>query len=269
MRPRLTSVSETLITPLSIFNNDGIKILSITAMNAKEENPINYKELIFDKVGSFDHTFYDNEANFVQSLSGALVGLQPELVFENVLTCNCGKFEEVSGIRMYNQRRVQNQHCTYCKSDIFEKTIKVLKLNVDWNIQIESFNKDWLKKDFSHFKGRKRDLYKISKNSEPIKFQFQDFQFGLKHQIVWAYSFVYLSEMYEDNEICLHFVEKVSNLSFLCLALAKTFKPELKIHLKGLPIVWLGKDQILTDSTPSDIERIKKGFLSNRKELRV
>lgn len=270
LRPRLTSQAETLTTALSVFLAEGLSILSITNINNTDKNNLSlYQDLIFTKIGFFDYTFIDNQPDFINTLLLIVPFLKLHINIEKLLVCNCGKFEEVSGIRMYNQRRIKNYHCTYCGSEIFEKTVPVLNLDINWNILIESFNREWLKKDYIHFIGRERTFYKISKSSESVKFYFNSQEFGLKHQILWACAIVYIAKMYQDNNISLHFVERVSNISFLCSVIAKNFMPELKIHLYGLPTIWLNDKKNIVDITSYDIEKLKKGLSSSRKEVRI
>ncbi len=270
LQPKLKAPAESLFTPLSIQQSSGIRILSLTTMNADPSESEAYKTLVLQKIAPFDGFFKDADPSFLLYLQHRVPALKTTVHPQVVTTCTCKMFEEISGIRMYNQRRVQEHVCTYCETPLFEEEIEVLSLSLDNTLPFISENQQWVKNDLTSFRERNNGVrYKISKESGPIKIKLGTKVFGLKHQVVWAYGLVYLSNLWGKKDITLHFVHRVSSQAFLCGLLAKTIEPSLQIHLKGLPCVWLDTKKSISEITKEDIGKMTKGFLTSRKELRV
>lgn len=270
LKPRVNSPAETIITPLSIYNSNEIKILSITGINAKPliHNP--YISIIENKVGLFDKNFIDNDKDFLIKLKEDIKKLETFKEIHNVITCECGKFEELPQIRMYNQRRVKDNICMFCGVKLFKKDISTIDTVINWKPNINSYNKPWVINDLNEFKKRSHNInYSITKNISPIRIHLEDEEYGIRHQLIWAYSFIYLSELYKTNKIGIHFVNRVANIVFVCCSLLKTIKPDIEIHLFGLPSVWLGKKIDLQDISSKDKDRILKGMNSKRKDLKI
>lgn len=270
LKPRIDSPLETIITPLSVFSYKPTSILSLTGINTDIAHCTEYFSLLEKKLGIFDKNFIDNDMLFLQKIPEYISRVNVVQDSENMITCECGKFEELPHIRMYNQRRVQDGNCTYCNSALFEKQTDVLKISASRELHIESHNKPWVMSDLIQFKKRQHDVvYRITKNSEPIRFLHGNKNYGIKHQFVWACGLAYICESYNTDQIGIHFVHKTANIVFMCASLLKTIRPDIKIHLFGLPTVWLDTKKNLTETTPHDIYRIRKGMNSKRKDLKI
>src|SRR5690606_9816548 len=132
-------------------------------------------------------------------------------------------------------------------------------------------NFPWTTNDLGSFihQNSARTLYKTSKEGSKITEEVLGVSFGIKHQLVWAILLCFLSEYYNDTQITLHFVNKISSLAFLVSSLAKTLRPELQINVRGCPVVWLPCEKPLTEISSLEITKIRNGLRSSRKVINV
>lgn len=280
IRPRREVRSEYLTTPVSVLNSDsGSKVLCLTKMNIKDDGQLSeeYINTLSEKVGTPDYVFSDSDKDFLLFFEEVMArnkNLLSEKIV-SVLTCQCGKYEELAGIRNFNQRRVKENICTYCQSELELREVKSLFLKMDWAKVKNYFNfshkKKWNKVDFEHFIGRQNfDFFKISKTAEPTKFSFNDHEYGIKHQIVWAILVLYISNELKDSEIKMHAVDRVSDLAFLTASIAEQVtEDKLTFNFEPLPTIWLPQEIRICDASNEVITAIKTGLNSTRKEIKV
>ncbi len=280
LRPRTNVRAEYLVTATSVLTaTDGIPILSFTTMNfetfSASTKAVNEYSEVISKIFNLDIqntlSITDEDEYMIKCFKSWILTSSLYSKSCECLVCMCKKYEELVAIRSYNQRRVQNNICTYCESELKQEQISALFLEIDWgNVSFENFNFEWVKNDWISFQKRQvSNPYKMSKQIEPIQIRLDGSSFGVKHQLIWAYELLHLSKLHKTKDITLHFVEKVKDLAFFTASIAKIIDPSLNIYLKGCPIVWLAEEKKVTDVTSKDIQKIKKGLLSKRKEVNV
>lgn len=188
----------------------------------------------------------------------------------SVLTCLCGKYEELEGANMFNLRKVTNNTCLLCGSHLYKQNIGVLLSDIQWPKNEDfSFNRTWCGTDLEHFLGRQTKTHKISKQDETIKFLFQLSEFGIRYQILWAALIVYLVNLNNDYTVTMHYVQKVQDKAFFVCSLAKMMCPNLHINFNAIPVVWIDDSPSILDCYPSHVKLLGKTLNTRRKELKV
>ncbi len=277
LRPRTDIRAEYLVTGISVFSSTGIPVLNLTTMNFSSVQDANqardeYVQLYYKLFRSNSIiSIEDRHENFIKYAKYLILKSNIYMEECECLICECKKYEELSTIKAFNQRRVTNGICSYCNSSLTLHKINALFLKVDWSlIYFDSFNYNWVKDDWLRFQ-KKQDLrvYKVSKEIEPVSLIFDCTNFGIKHQLLWACQIVYAAKIANENEVRIHFVEKIKDLVFFICSIVKVLNPKLSIHLKGCPVVWLEQEKKMYNITVSDIEKIKKGLNSKRKRINV
>jgi len=277
LRPRTDVRAEYLTTEISVFSSPGIPILNLTTMNFPSIDTANHATQEY--VQLLSRLFKLGSIPIVSDSQKDVTGCAKDIIEKSnvyigrceCLVCKCKKYEELSAIRTFNQRRVLDGICVYCKSQLTLQEIDALFLKIDWPlINFESFNFDWVKKDWLSFQNRQSDSpYKVSKEIETTKLNLGGINVGIKHQLLWAIQIAFISKTFRDNNIRVHFVERVKDLVFFICSIAKILNPQLLIHLKGCPTVWLKEEKEMFNITNVDVEQIKKGLNSKRKEINV
>lgn len=277
LRPRTDVRAEYLVTGISVFSSPYTPILNLTTMNfpsVEIANHTSYEYIeLLRKLLKLDliYTINDRQDDVIKYAKESIEKSSMYIDQCKCLVCECKKYEELSIIRTFNQRRVLDGVCVYCKSQLTLQEISSLFLKIDWPlINFESFNFSWVKKDWLNFQNRQNhDRYKVSKEIEPTRLIVNNLNVGIKHQLLWALQIAFISKTFRDNNIRVHFVEKVKDLAFFICSIAKMLNPQLLIHLKGCPVVWLKEEKKMCNITDCDIEKIKKGLNSKRKEISV
>jgi len=273
--PRTNVRAEYLTTEISVFSSPGVPVLNLTTMNFSSVDVANLATQGYIQV--LNRLFKLNSIYVITDSQKDAVDYAKDVIRKSnvyisrceCLVCKCKKYEELSLIRSFNQRRVQNGVCMYCKSQLTLQETDALFIKIDWPvINFESFNFDWVKKDWLSFKSRQSaNPYKVSKEVETTKLNLEGISFGIKHQLLWATQIAFISKTFGDNNIRIHFVERVKDLVFFVCSIAKTLNPQLLINLKGCPTVWLKEEKEIFDITSVDVEQIKKCLNSKRKEI--
>lgn len=277
IRPRINTPAEYLTTVISLFSSLGIPVLNLTTINFPSLELAN--QAMFEYVKLIKNLLEpksifvakDGQKETIEYAKKTITGSRVFVKNCQCLVCDCKKYEELVESRTFNQRRVINGNCTYCKSELKLQNTTAMFLEIDWPvISFDGFNFDWVEKDWLSFKKRQNgNVYKVSKEVEKIKVTMDDIDFGIRHQLLWALEIIYISKLLEDKNIQIHFVERVKDLVFFICSIIKTFDPEISIHLKGCPSVWLEKEKRIIDITDNDIEKIRGGLFSKRKEIHV
>jgi hypothetical protein len=274
IKPRIDVRCEYMITPISIVQEAfGKKILSLSDVkaNGSATQIGEYIETLTSKLGSFDDVVCDSDLNFIQfALPLVCRTLLPHKKCVRLRVCECGAYEELEDARMFSLRRVENNQCSYCGSELKIHEKVVLMSDITWpSTESFSVNHKWSLTDLGHFLGRQTKKHKISKENEVVRLELDDVKFGVRFQIIWAAMIVYLSQIQNDTDVTIHYVNKVQDKVFFISSLAKVMRPTINIHLKALPIVWLDDAPLISDCSPSQIKLLGKSLGTKRKELHV
>lgn len=274
LRPRVNVRCEYLVTPVSVISAPrGKKILCLTDIkSAGNGNEVSeYVQFLTQKVGAFDRVMKDSDPEFLGNLPHLVrTSLLPYKKCVRVRTCTCGAYEELTTVRMFDLRRVTENRCVFCGVDLEVRTCEVLFADLNWpEPDVFSCNQTWVRNDLENFLGRQTVTYKISKQNEPVRLPCDGSEFGVRYQILWAALLVYLARMEREDEIVLHYVQRVQDKAFFVCSLAKIMCPQIKIHLNALPLVWMDESPTIVESSPSHIKLLGKALNTKRKELRV
>lgn len=273
LRPRINTRCEYLLTPISVACADGgKKILCISEAKATvPEITAEYVGTLKEKVGYFDRVITDSDPALI-TFARDLVSrsLKPYKAREVVLTCDCGAYEELEGVRTFSRRRVVNNICVFCNHALQKREVDMLMSDVAWPHPSDfSCNRKWATADLAHFLARQVQTHKISKRNETALVLSETDRFGIRYQILWAAMIAFLAESEQDYKITMHYVQKVQDKAFFVCSLAKVMVPNLQIHMNALPIVWLDDSPLIPECRPSQIKLLGKGLDTKRKELRV
>ncbi len=274
LRPRVDVRCEYLLTPISIaLEETGKKVLCLSDIKATDAvtQTAEYIENLSLKLGSFGRVIYDSDPDFIRGAPSIIdKTLSPYKKTMGVRSCECGSYEELENVRMFDLRRVVDNKCVYCGTELRQKVQEVLLSDIAWP-SADGFvsNRKWAASDLAHFLARQTKTHKISKQKESTKLLCEEVEFGIRYQIIWSAMIVYLSKTESDNDVTLHYVQKVQDKAFFISALAKVMCPDINIHLKALPIVWLDGSTPISSCSPSQVKLLGKSLSTKRKELKV
>ena len=274
IRPRISVRCEYLVTPISIISEKkGKKILCISDLKARDnkKSASEYTDMLYFKLGHFDHIIKDSDPNLIEfTLSKIVQKLNPFVKRIFIRTCTCGAYEELKNVRMFDLRRVKDNTCTYCGTKLKLKEQDVLISNIHWPlVENFSFYRRWPQTDLDHFLKRQNSMIKISKQIETVRLSHGGVDFGIKHQILWSAMIVYLAKINCDNEVTLHYVNRVQDKAFWVSSIAKIMQPDINLYLKALPIVWLNETSSIADCSQSQIKLLSKALATNKKMIHV
>lgn len=273
IRPRTEGRCERLVTPISIsLATEGEKILCLSDLRSggTSESSEKYVKLVSEKVGVFDRILTDSDPellNFSEMVIFDMIPIRETPV--TVLTCRCGKYEELKGVRMFDLKQVQNGRCVFCDEVLYEETKPSLLADIHWPTSERfTFNRGWVGTDLAHFLARQVSTYKISKDDESWRVHFGGGHYGVRHQVLWASLLANVGSR-TGNKITVHYVNRVQDKVFFVAGLATMLSPELRIHLQALPAVWVDDSPTMDECRPSHIKLIGKALNTKRKDIRA
>lgn len=239
IRPRVNVGCEYLITPISLLQQQDTRILCLSHLKSQEsvDYATEYLSVLSAKIGKFDRVVKDSELNFLSFAREIILStLRPQKQIAVVKHCQCRSYEELKDARMFDLRRVVNNHCVFCNSQLREDAEEVLLSDLFWTAAEEySCNHSWVSAELKHFLTRQTITHKISKLNEVFRLNVDESEFGVRYQVLWASLIVYLSKTGNDLDVTLHFVNKVQDKAFLVSSLAKMMNPAINLHLKRFP----------------------------------
>jgi len=273
LRPRITTRCEYLVTPISIAcADDGKKILCLSEAKATApEVATEYVRTLKEKIGWFDRVITDSDSKLITFARDLVFkSLRPYEARKTVLTCNCGAYEELTGVGMFSQRRVVNNICVFCNHALQKREDDVLMSDIVWPHPSDfSCNRKWATADLTHFLARQVQTHKISKRRESALVLSETDRFGIRYQILWAAMIAFLAESEQDHNITMHYVQKVQDKAFFVCSLAKVMVPSLQINMNALPIIWLDDSPLISECRPSQVKLLGRGLNTKRKEIKV
>jgi len=274
LRPRINVRCESLLTPISIsLAKEGKKILCLTDIKSTENFDISekYVKVVSDKLENFDLVIKDSDPKLINFTTKIISEkILPYVKKMNVRTCKCGSYEELENVNSFNLRKVKENTCVLCGEILREKNMEVLLSDITWPKKENfSYNYNWSEYDFTNFLSRQKITHKISKKNEVLKFSFNNLEFGIRYQVLWAAMIVYIAKIENDNDVTLHYVNKVQDKAFFVCSLVKMMNPDINFHLKAIPVVWVEDSPLISNCLPSHIKLLGKAINTKRKELKV
>jgi hypothetical protein len=264
-----------LVTPISIASADsGKKVLCVSALKAREGSGTvtdDYTRIVSEKVGQFDLIFKDSDPAFIvfsQHILATKIALSVQK--SKILACDCGAYEELEGVRMFDLHRVKGGVCLRCQSKLSVREEDMLMGDFSWPTTGSfSCNLPWAQKDLEHFLGRQISRQKISKKIEPISIVRDGLSFGIRLQLLWAIALLYISETESDTELTVHYVDQARDRVFYVCSVAKMINPNIQIYLKALPAVWMDESCPIIQCTPSRVKLLQRALNTKKKEVKV
>jgi len=98
---------------------------------------------------------------------------------------------------MFNQRKIKNDTCLICGSTLETQKKDCVLFKANWcEVKIISANNTWIYSDWNNFIKRQVEIYLFSKTNGCIKFYYENNEFGMRYQYVWALLLGFISEIH-------------------------------------------------------------------------